>query len=443
MKTVVARESGKMRPAAAGRGFLFLLFAVLVLPAACIRVKSDEVGIRVNNIPVIHHVDQEAKLTGYHFYIPYLFTFYKFPRTQMTLEMVEKGQIQFKTAGVSVETTKMAAEDKTKGLPEAAVQQLEQVKREIAESDRVQIVVHERRSGTQSVWVKTADGNDAWVDVIVTYQIITEQAWRVVYKIGDSQEDIANLVASMVRGTIRSWLGELDTKEILRAKDREEQVEGVPRRDKNGIPLKDKEREGAIDSLNQRLEKFGIVIVKLSVPAVTIHPDYEAVLSKKRIAEEERDEYISYQGRAVEERQTKVNTARGEADAMIELARGRYQRTRQEADAELEARKSEALGLRVKYLELAQGIAAQTALLGGPGGDNQVALSVSQAMQGKKIILVPSPGAMNILDLNELIQNYSAARLLNPPAIVKPNPPEPPSPEAKSPQPPPPPQTQK
>lgn len=399
----------------------------LLATSACIRINSDELGICVINVPGIHRVVQETRTTGYYLNIPYAFTYYKFPRTQMTLDMVEKGNIQFKTAGPSVETRKMAAKQEA-NQPLVPEEQMEQVNQEISESDRIQIVVHERRTGAQSVWVKTADGNDAWVDVIVTYQIVPDQAWQVVYKIGDSQEDIANLVASMVRGTIRAWLGELDTKEILRAKDREDQVEGMPQRDKAGMIVLDqwgrpvKEVRGAIDSLNDRLGKFGIEIVKLSAPSVTIHPDYEAVLSKKRIAEEERDEYISYQEKAVEEKQTKVNTARGEADAMIELARGRLQRTRQEADAELEAKHNEAEGLRVKYNELATGIAAQTAQLGGPGGDAQVGLAISQAMQGKKIIVVPSSGAMNLLDVNELIQSFGAARVLNPPSIVKPSP---------------------
>ncbi len=393
-------------------GVAAVALALVVGAGACTKVDSDEIGVRVVNIPVVNRVEKTPKTTGYHGYLPALFSFYKLPRTHMRLDMSERGKIEFKTAGGSpTKSTRMLKQETAAKKPELPEEQLQQVEEEIQKAERVQIVVHQQRTGKQSVRVKTADGNDAWVDVTVDFQIIPDKAYLVVEKMGTSVDKIQKVVSAMVRGTIRSWLGELDSKAILRAKDRKEQVEGVYEYDAQGNPAK-KLKDGAIHDLNDDLEKFGIRIVKLSAPAVAIHPDYEAVLSQKRIAEEEREEYISYQRKAIQEKQTKVYKAKGEADSMIELSKGRYQKATQEADAEFDARKLKAEATRTRLNQNAKGIEAITRELSGPGGESYVGLEVSKALQGKRIIIVPGQGAFNMLDLNELIQSYGAARVL-------------------------------
>ncbi len=372
---------------------------------ACQRVRSNQVGVRINNIPVIHQVEEDAKLTGWYLDIPKVHTFIVLPRTQMKIQMIKKGKIEFRTPGVAVESKKVVPEEEQVVGADIPEEQMEQVKKEISKSDLIRIVVHDRRSGNESVRIKTADGNDAWVNVVVAYHIIPEGAYNVVQKVG-KREDIEPFVASMVRGVLRSWLSELDSSEILRPHDRKIQVEGVEDSDGNVV------KEGAIHDLNRRLKDFGIVIDKLSAPDVAIHPGYEEVLSKKRIAEEEMEEYEAYQNKARQERWTKVNKSRGEADSMIELAKGRLARTRQEADAELEARKLKAQATRVKYNQQAEGIEAQTAVLAGPGGDTYVGMAISESLQDKPIIIVPGDGSFHTLDLNELVQTYGAVKVI-------------------------------
>lgn len=382
---------------------LMLVVAVsLMAGTSCTQVESNQLGVRVNNIPIIHKVEKESKFTGYHFYIPKLFTFYKLPRKQQTIELVEQGKIEFKTPGAKIKSTKVVADSKDDQIRQDPEQQLERVKQELRRTDKAQIVIHGRRTGNQSVWVKTSDGNDAWVDVIVAYRIIPDKAYLVVKNVGVGTDDIRQIVASMVRGTIRAWLGELDSKEILRSTDRKMQVEGIKKQNK----------QGAIDELNQRLGVFGIEIVQLSAPSVTIHPDYEKILSLKRVAEEEKDEYVAYQLKAIQEKETKVNKAKGEADSMIALAKGRKKRILLEADAEFEAKRLEAEATKTKFNELAEGISALTAQLGGPGGDAQVGLAIAEAIQGKKIVIVPGQGTFNMLDLNDLIQSYGAIKAI-------------------------------
>jgi len=374
---------------------------ILLFTSACIHVEADEIGVVVRNVPVVNKVIHETRGYGYHFYVPRLYDFYKLPRTHMTIEMAEKGKIEFKTAGFELEAAKVAADPGEAPPAELPEEQLRQVKSELSQTDRVQIVVHDRRTGNESVRVKTADGNDAWVDVIVTFHILPESAYLVVEKVGVSPGDIRQFVTSMVRGMVQARLSELDSKEILRAQDRNLQLYGQHEKGKPSRP-------GAMAELNRILAEFGLEIINLSLPRVAIHPDYEAVLSKKRVAEEEREEYLAHQLKAEQEMETKVNKARGESDAMIELAKGRLARAKREADAELEAKKFEAFAVQVKFTQLANGIQHMVAALAGPGGDAQVGLAIAQAMQGKTIVILPGQGLINALDLNELFQSFGA-----------------------------------
>jgi regulator of protease activity HflC (stomatin/prohibitin superfamily) len=335
--------------------------------------------------------------------------------------MIETGQVQLKRTGVNPERTAKSPTEELETLtpPET---QMEQVQQDIDKAAQVQIVVHDRRVGNQSVRVKTADGNDAWVNVIVTYYIVPEKAWLVVRKVGlaDSNNRIASIVGAEVRGIIHARLGELTSAELLRAEDRRDQVEGVLKRDGTV------EKKGALQELNERLELYGIGIESLAAPSVVVHPDYAAVLKRRQVAVQDRYAYLAYQLHARQEKETKVNRARGEANAMIELAKGRLLRATQQADAELEAMRMQSEADRVRYNELGAGIVALTAQLGGPGGNAQVALAISQAIQGKKIYILPGTGTINTLDLNELLQNYAAVQAVQQKPDTRIGPPTPP-----------------
>jgi hypothetical protein len=69
-------------------------------------------------------------------------------------------------------------------------------------------------------------------------------------------------------------------------------------------------------------------------------------------------------------------------------------------------------------LQEAVGMQALAPALAGPGGEAQVAREVARALQGKKILLVPSQGAINVLDINELLQTYGAVKALQAPAAI-------------------------
>ncbi|HUT56043.1 MAG TPA: SPFH domain-containing protein [bacterium] len=394
-----------------------LLALILIASAACTKVESNEVGVRVINVPLVNGIQHESLTTGYWGYLPWAVTFYKLPRTNRILKMMEEAEEALRETGsLGKVREQAAAKEQQARMPQSPEEQLKQVEQQAARTERFKIVTHVRPSKDQSVRIKTADGNDAWVDIIVSYHIKDKDAYLVAetFEMKNGLDELDLTVESMVRGAVRSWLGGLDSKQILRAEDRTLALEGKVIQESGpeaGAEVKEK-MNCAIDELNQRLGDYGLEIVSLSAPTVAIHPEYEAVLNKKRVAEERRKENISRQLEAVQKKQTKINNARGEADSMIALANGRAGKVTQEADAELAAKTMEAKAQEIKYNTLADGIAAQTAALTGPGGSQQVSLAITQAIQGKKIIIVPGQGAMNVLDLNELIQNYGAIKAI-------------------------------
>jgi hypothetical protein len=195
------------------------------------------------------------------------------------------------------------------------------------------------------------------------------------------------------RGIIRSYLSSLHTQQILNPDDLNKAV------------------EVAHHSLNDALDDFGLEIVSLKAQRVTLHPDFEAVLQRKLIARENAQELMEAAKKAQQYANTRRFQAQGEADALIALAQRRKSRLLQQAAAELAAMEQEANAIKVKFNELAEGIATITRELDKPGGDQHVALAVAQALQGKKIIIVPQ-GALNLLDLNEILQSYAAAEIL-------------------------------
>lgn len=380
----------------------FLVVAIALgvfIPFFCLtKIEDDEIGVRVNNTPYIHEVEKDNISTaGYYLTFPKLLVIYKMPKTQMTIEMVELGEIRFEPVNEMVDTTKASADEET-GVPESPEEQFEKVKEKMAEIDKVKILVHDPRTGNESVRIKTSDGNDVWVDVIVGYRINPVQAHRALknvgLKSGNFQEEIEQLVNSIARGKIRSYLSGLDTKGVLSTDSLNEAMEKAKAR------------------INESLVDFGLEVTSLEPQRVTLHPDYDQVLQMKLVAYEEAEEYKEEAEKAKQLAETMRFKAKGEADALIALARGRKARILQLAKAVETAMEYEADAEGVKYIELANGIEAISIELAASGGDRHVGLAIAEAIQGKPIVIVPSDGSLNMVDVNEILQSYGAAKML-------------------------------
>jgi regulator of protease activity HflC (stomatin/prohibitin superfamily) len=386
---------------------LGVILAALILLFGLTKVEPNEVGVRVNNIPYFHDVKQNnITKPGYYFTIPKLYVIYKVPGTLMTIYMVEQGDIKFKS-GSGGETVPTPTEAKPE--PDKA-DEMEKLKREMSEVESVNTLVHKLRSGKESVWVKTADGNDVWVPIIVSYEIKPEQAHLALQNIGlkrgDFKKDIEALVNSVVRGKVRAYLSQLRTTRFENAAEEEQ-----------SSILNDKAVSSALtlarDQLNAVLgNKYGLNITALEALDPVLHPDFDRALQRQNNALALATKY-EYDARKAEKlAETRRFEAKGQADAMVTAAKSRQEVAHKEGDAQLLAKQHEAEAEGVRTKNLADGIGAITAQLDRAGGDKQVGLAVARALKGKRIIIVPSEGALNLLDVNEILQSYGAANLI-------------------------------
>jgi len=362
------------------RAYRIWLPAILgMLLSSCVQVAGDEVGVRVVNL--WKGVEKSAKKTGTYLYLPGIYDFYLFPKTQQKLEMVET-QIPA-GAPAAKEAPKAAAAE------QAYEVDLSRIDEQMRKIQQAQVVPHKLAEGRENIRLKTADGNDIWVDVTVSYQVIEDLAPVLVQKVGTSMEAVNRLVGMETRGTARQVLGELSTKDFY---NEQAEAQGEQREMKLLETFK---------LLNAKLNPLGIRITSLTVNQFRFVPDYEDLLRERAVYDQKRKEFEQLILAAENENKAKVAKAIGDANAMRTLAEGRKQSLNLEGEGEQVKLTMEAQGLR----ELTRGLA-------GPGGDNLLARELGRTLEGKKIILVPSEGTINLLNVNDLVKNYGALQLL-------------------------------
>jgi len=96
------------------------------------------------------------------------------------------------------------------------------------------------------------------------------------------------------------------------------------------------------------------------------------------------------------------------------VANGVYRKAKIEADVYFEKQKLLAEAIRAEGIAEAKGIQEMNNALAGTGGEAFVKLRIAEALQGKKIMLLPvSEGGMNLktTDINQLINTMGVKSL--------------------------------
>lgn len=111
------------------------------------------------------------------------------------------------------------------------------------------------------------------------------------------------------------------------------------------LQLRPKIKEDVQTNLKKWLEKYGIALHEVSLANISFGPDYTAAIEKKQI-EEQKAEQKKYELRQAEtDAQIRAAKAKGEADAVIEGARGEAEslKLRGEAQAQYNQKVAESL----------------------------------------------------------------------------------------------------
>ena len=354
------------------------LMMIMLILGGCVQVAGDEVGVRVFNI--YKGVEQKPKKTGTYFYLPGIFDFYIFPKTQQKLEMVEA---EAELARKAEETILAPSAGKGYEL------ELAQIEEQMKKIQDVKVIPHKRAEGRRNIRLKTADGNDIWVDLVVAYQVIEDLAPVLVQKVGVDMEAVARMVGIETRGVVRQVLGELSTPEFYLAEKREEKI------------------AQSKEFLNKKLNPLGVRVNNLALIQFRFVPEYEDLLRERALADQKRQEYEQLKLAAEKEKEAKVAKAWGDAQAMRVLAEGKKERLGLEGEAELASLSEQAKATETKLLKEAEGLKKLTRGLAGAGGENLVARELARVLRGKKIIILPGEqGTINIMNLNEFIKKY-------------------------------------
>jgi regulator of protease activity HflC (stomatin/prohibitin superfamily) len=195
-------------------------------------------------------------------------------------------------------------------------------------------------------------------------------------------------VRTIARSKPRDIFGELKTEEFYVAGSRELQSQ------------KGKE------VLQGILGPMGIFVEKVLTKDYRFNPEYQKAIEDKKVADQRVEKNKSAQRAAREEYKRKLEEAKGEVNKMVADADGEYLKAKIEADVYYEKQKLLAEAIRTEGIAEAKGIQEMNMAMTGSGGEALVKLRIAEAIQGKRIMLLPvSEGGMNLktTDINQLI----------------------------------------
>lgn len=244
---------------------------------------------------------------------------------------------------------------------------------------------------------KTIDGNDISLDVIVSYRIDPQKAPYILQYVADSNFELKDkVVRTIARSRPRDIFGELKTEEFYVSDKRDEKAELAKK------------------VLNELLNPYGVVVERVSTKDYRFNPSYQKAIEDKKIAEQVAEQNKSATKAAQEEYLKKLEDAKGEVNKMVAESDGRFKQSQIEADAYYEKQGRIASAIEAEGIADAKGITELNKAMAGSGGEVMVKLKIAEALEGKRIVLLPLSGAgmdIKTTNMNQLLQTYGIRSL--------------------------------
>lgn len=255
-------------------------------------------------------------------------------------------------------------------------------------------MVYERGRGDRrsrdDLLFKTIDGNDISLDVIIAYRIDPAKAPFILQNVADNNTTLREkIVRTIARSKPRDIFGELTTESFYVAEERELQSQRTK------------------EVLQEMLGSMGVVVEKVLTKDYRFNQEYQKAIEDKKVADQQVQKNRSAQHAALEEYKRKLEEAKGEVNKMVADADGTYRKAEIEADVYYEKQALLAEAIKAEGIAEAKGIQEMNQALAGMGGEAFVKLQIAEAIQGKRIMLLPvSEGGMNLktTDINRLIE---------------------------------------
>ncbi len=245
------------------------------------------------------------------------------------------------------------------------------------------------RNSKDDLLFKTIDGNDISLDVIIAYRIDPKKAPYILQHVATSDKALRDkVVRTIARSKPRDIFGELETEEFYITEKRQAKS------------------NQAKETMQEILGPYGIIVEKVLTKDYRFVAEYQKAIEDKKIADQMVEKNKSAQHAALEEYRKELEKAKGEVNKVVADADGVYKKAKIEADAYYEQQKYLAQAITAEGKAEAKGIESMNKALAGAGGETMVKLAIAEALQGKKIILLPvSEGGMNLktTNINDLI----------------------------------------
>ena len=241
--------------------------------------------------------------------------------------------------------------------------------------------------------LKTRDGGDVSIDLVILYKLIAKMSGSVVQDTGIGEEFKEKWIWDYARTICRYEFGDLTIDEFPDSEKREEKI------------------KTSTDELNSLLNPHGIFVTALNFIDYRYYREYAEKIHERRLADKEVEEQVQRasaarknQDRVVTEETKKLDVAisrfsgtlhqmeinaKAEADKIRSDARAYLIKANLDADAAYDRLEKEAASILAVKKAHAEGVYALKKALEGAGGRNLVKMEYAKRLRNATIIGTP------------------------------------------------------
>jgi hypothetical protein len=179
------------------------------------------------------------------------------------------------------------------------------------------------------------------------------------------------IIRTIARSKPRDIFGELKTEEFYVAERREAQA------------VRAKER------LQEMFTPMGVIIEKVLTKDYRFNEAYQKAIEDKKVADQRVERNRSAQHATIEEYLRKLEEAKGEVNKMVADIDGEFLKAKIEVGAYCEKQKLLAEAIEDEGIAAEMGIREMNKAMASAGGEALVKLQIAEALQGKRIVLLP------------------------------------------------------
>jgi regulator of protease activity HflC (stomatin/prohibitin superfamily) len=247
------------------------------------------------------------------------------------------------------------------------------------------------KQGVDDLPFKTKDGNDIRIDIIFSYRIDPQRAPYIREHVAADMVELKEKVfRTVARSKPRDYLGEYSTEQFYHAENR------------------NKAADAAKQGLQAILGEYGIIVENVALMDYRFKPDYQKIITEKKIADTRTTTLISQKASTLELNKKLLNDALAEVNKQVADADGKYQEAVLTADAYFQQQTNLAAATIAEGEAEAASIMKMREAMNNEGGLIQVKMAIADSLRGKRIVMIPMGNAnafnLQTLDLNEVLR---------------------------------------